>query len=283
MSPPEKIKVVRLASVHYQHPDLDKAIQFLKDFGLTEVSREDDRVFFGGFGVDPYLYVAEKAPGPRRAFLGGTWVVDSAKDLDIAAAHPDASGIQDAVGPGGGKKVSITDPNGFLVTFIHGQSPKNTPDIENTSRISGTQKPLVNLATEKPRQGQFCRFNHGPSPVHKLGHYGYIVPKHSFKKTTEWYTSLMNVIPTDAVFDPESGDDTTCFMHIDLGETFTDHHSIFFGGSPAVKKAFVHHSSFEVNDMDTEALGHQWLVEKGYTNCWGIGRHVLGSQIFDYW
>ncbi|OHE95129.1 glyoxalase [Colletotrichum orchidophilum] len=41
--------------------------------------------------------------------------------------------------------------------------------------------------------------------------------------------------------------------------------------------------TFEVNDMDTEALGHEWLLKKGYTNCWGIGRHVLGSQLFDYW
>ncbi|KAM5358691.1 hypothetical protein ACJZ2D_015082 [Fusarium nematophilum] len=279
----EKVKVVRLASVHYQHPDLDKAAQFLKDFGLFEVFREVGRVYFGGFGADPYLYVAENAPDSRRAFLGGTWVVDSAQDLEIAAAHPGASGIQDAVGPGGGRRVSITDPNGFPVTFIHGQNLVDKSGGGDTSRISGQDKPLVNLATEKPRQGQFRRFNHGPSPVHKLGHYGYIVPRDSFKRTLDWYTSLMNVVPTDAVFDPKSGDDTTCFMHIDLGKTFTDHHSFFLGTSPAVKKAFVHHSSFEVNDMDTQSLGHQWLVNKGYTNCWGIGRHVLGSQIFDYW
>lgn len=35
--------------------------------------------------------------------------------------------------------------------------------------------------------------------------------------------------------------------------------------------------------MDTETLGHNWLAKKGWTNCWGVGRHVLGSQIFDYW
>jgi hypothetical protein len=27
----------------------------------------------------------------------------------------------------------------------------------------------------------------------------------------------------------------------------------------------------------------QWLLRKGYTPSWGIGRHILGSQIFDYW
>lgn len=45
----------------------------------------------------------------------------------------------------------------------------------------------------------------------------------------------------------------------------------------------VHHCSFEVHDFDTQKLGHQWLAKKGYKSVWGVGRHILGSQIFDYW
>jgi hypothetical protein len=31
-------------------------------------------------------------------------------------------------------------------------------------------------------------------------------------------------------------------------------------------------------------LGHEHLREAGkYQHVWGIGRHVLGSQIYDYW
>lgn len=45
----------------------------------------------------------------------------------------------------------------------------------------------------------------------------------------------------------------------------------------------MHHTSYETHDFDTQVLGHDWLREKGYKNCWGVGRHVLGSQIFDYW
>lgn len=45
----------------------------------------------------------------------------------------------------------------------------------------------------------------------------------------------------------------------------------------------VHHSSFETHDFDAQVLGHDWLRQHGYTNCWGVGRHVMGSQIFDYW
>lgn len=47
--------------------------------------------------------------------------------------------------------------------------------------------------------------------------------------------------------------------------------------------AKVHHSSFEVHDLDTQNIGHQHLEDAGWTNAWGVGRHFLGSQIFDYW
>ncbi|PNP79737.1 hypothetical protein FNYG_06830 [Fusarium nygamai] len=299
MADSEKIQVVRLTAVHYQHPDLDRVSTFLRDFGLVEVLREDKRIYFGGYGSDPYLYIAEQSPNARRAFLGGIWAVGSFDDLIKAAAKPNASAIVDAEGPGGGKKVVIIDPNGFPITFIHGQA-LNHPQGDLATRALDKVAPVANQAMEKPRQGRFLRFSKGPSPVHKLGHYGYIVPKDDFKETYRWYTSLINIVPSDSVYNPETGEDSTCFMHIDLGETFTDHHastfipqdcldiltsvkSLFLGANPTNQKAFVHHSSFEVNDLDAQALGHNWLAEKGYTNCWGIGRHVLGSQIFDYW
>jgi hypothetical protein len=52
---------------------------------------------------------------------------------------------------------------------------------------------------------------------------------------------------------------------------------------PGDKPAHVHHTSFEVNDFDSQTIGHDWLRSKKWTNCWGVGRHILGSQIFDYW
>lgn len=69
-------------------------------------------------------------------------------------------------------------------------------------------------------------------------------------------------------------------MHLDLGEELVDHHCFFLFEGPV---SHVHHSSFEVHDFDIQVLGHDWLRSKGYENCWGIGRHIMGSQIFDYW
>ena len=48
--------------------------------------------------------------------------------------------------------------------------------------------------------------------------------------------------------------------------------------------AGLNHLSFEVPDADAVFKDHEYLagLEK-YEHMWGIGRHILGSQIFDYW
>ena len=43
------------------------------------------------------------------------------------------------------------------------------------------------------------------------------------------------------------------------------------------------HSAYEVVDADAVGMGQRVLRESGWTHAWGIGRHILGSQIFDYW
>ncbi|MEI6621384.1 MAG: hypothetical protein WCP28_05710 [Actinomycetes bacterium] len=43
------------------------------------------------------------------------------------------------------------------------------------------------------------------------------------------------------------------------------------------------HSAYQVNDLDALAAGGEYLLESGYKRAWGVGRHILGSQVFDYW
>jgi hypothetical protein len=43
------------------------------------------------------------------------------------------------------------------------------------------------------------------------------------------------------------------------------------------------HAAFEVRDLDDLMSGHDFLKEKQRHAEWGIGRHILGSQVFDYW
>ncbi|KAH7007826.1 Glyoxalase/Bleomycin resistance protein/Dihydroxybiphenyl dioxygenase [Macrophomina phaseolina] len=280
---PAKIRVTKLAHVHYQHPDLEKAAAFLLDFGMIEERRTSDTIYFRGYDEQPYLYVAEQSKDGKRHFLGGYWVVDTWEDLEKAASLPNASEIQVNAAPGGGRIVTAQDPHGNKIGFVYGQELR-IRDIDTAKKsLEKTPHPIPNEARTKVRRGEFRRFEQGPSLVHKAGHYGFGTTPEGFEELRSWYTTNLNLVPTDSIFNPETGKDESTFFHIDLGSEFTDHHSFFLGADPKAHGTHVHHSSFEVNDFDTQLLGHYWLQSKGWTNCWGVGRHVLGSQIFDYW
>jgi len=131
--------------------------------------------------------------------------------------------------------------------------------------------------------GQFQRHHPGPALVHKMGHLGYVVP--DFDRELAWYTENFNFVPSDILHHWDfSNIDVLTFMHLDLGKEYSDHHIFFLQrAEPHVKKTYMHHTSYEVADFDTQQIGHEWLAKKGWKSVWGVGRHVLGSQIFDYW
>ena len=161
-----QIRTKRLAYVHYQLPDIDQAAAFLNDFGMIEASRSGSKIYYRGFDTQPYIYIAEQSPTHERKFLGGTWVVESAQDLETAARHPQAIPIRDNDGPGGGKVVTIKDPNGMLVSFIYGQAPRaRDGEDEINRRASGERAVPFNSPLETTRVGKFQRFKPGPSPV----------------------------------------------------------------------------------------------------------------------
>ena len=69
-------------------------------------------------------------------------------------------------------------------------------------------------------------------------------------------------------------------MRLDRGNEPTDHHTLFIATGLESK---VDHVAFEVVDLDAVEMGQQVLLANRYRHAWGVGRHLLGSQIFDYW
>ncbi|KAL3442484.1 Glyoxalase/Bleomycin resistance protein/Dihydroxybiphenyl dioxygenase [Aspergillus insuetus] len=273
IDPASRIKLARLSHMRYQHPDLDVIHQFLLDFGLQVALRTDNEVWYKGYGPDQYVYHAKKGP---KKFLGGVFEAASQEDFERACQLPTAGPVEHLEGvPGGGVLVTVTDPEGFPLNVIFGQQPVQGAPAHTAEKV------VLNYPEEKPRVREFNRFEHGPAAVYKLGHFGLCTQ--DFAKQLEFYTSTFNLIPTDFIYIEQEGQriPVTTFMHLDLGPAPVDHHSFFLSANP--KAAHVHHSSYEVHDFDTQQLGHQWLTQKGYRPTWGIGRHVLGSQIFDYW
>ena len=66
------------------------------------------------------------------------------------------------------------------------------------------------------------------------------------------------------------------FMHSPHG---SDHHLIALAKSVGPG---LHHSSWCVPSIDAVGLGSQQMAQAGYTQGWGLGRHVLGSNYFRY-
>ncbi|KAJ5352470.1 hypothetical protein N7452_001444, partial [Penicillium brevicompactum] len=265
-----QIRLVKLAHMRYQHPDLQEITVFLQDFGMTVASQTDDEIWYRGYGVDPFVYYAKKGP---KKFLGGAFEVESYQDLERASQLPTAGDIENVENaPGGGYLLTLTDPEGFPMNLIYGQTPASAGPYPEILEI--------NYEVEKPRVRRFQRFQPGPAAVHKLGHYG--VCTTNFESLVKFYTTNFNIVPTDFLYIEAEGEkkNVALFAHIDRGTDHVDHHSFFMSSNPT---SHVHHCSFEVHDFDTQELGHHWLASKDYKSVWGVGRHILGSQIFDYW
>ncbi len=255
-----------LAYLRFAKPDLDQQATFFKDFGFLIAEHSSERLYVNGTGPTPYFLVVEKSAKPD--FLGVAFELTSREDLEALAAH-DGLQIEPAEGPGGGERVRLTDPNGFSVDALYG-------------RAQGTQQPMRkaqphNTPTKKSRINQGQRGPVSPPDVMRLGHVVVMTP--DFEGSMAWYQKRFGIIPTD-VLCLSDGTPVLAFNRCDRGETPADHHSIVFATFPV--KGY-DHSAYEVHDLDAVGLGQQMLKQKGHKHEWGIGRHILGSQIFDYW
>jgi len=263
------IKVRDVCYVTYQHPDLDKAEAFLVDFGLVRSARTEDALYMRGGSSAHHIYVAKR--GTSSKFLGLAFEADTRSDLEALCSHPGATPIQAIAGPGGGERVGVADPDGFQIDVVYGI--QELPELE-------IRRPLVlNYGTSKHRLGKRQILSREPPRVLRLGHVGLGVV--SYEKSFEFYSRVLGMIASDDLYDREPGNRVGGFLRCDRGENWTDHHTIALFQHP--KRAFIHHASFELQDFDAVMFGHEWLEAKGWRSYWGVGRHVLGSQVFDYW
>ncbi|KAK1783016.1 Glyoxalase/Bleomycin resistance protein/Dihydroxybiphenyl dioxygenase [Copromyces sp. CBS 386.78] len=274
-TPLNKINLVRIAHVYYKHKNIDDAKRFAEDFGFAQTAEVGKKTYYRGYGTDPFVLCLEASD--EDEFGGTAFVVESMEDLMQAAktlpSECKATDIYDLTdAPGGGKCVTFYDPvDKFPFHLVYGQTPVERRDVDF---------PIVrfNFPNEKNRGvNEFQRFKKRPAPVHKLGHFGMCVT--DFAACYDFYTKYFNFFPSELVHNDE-GVNKTVFFRLNRGSDLVDHHCFFFFEGP---KMHVHHSSFETHDFDTQVLGHDWLRHQGYKNCWGVGRHVMGSQIFDYW
>ena len=101
-----------------------------------------------------------------------------------------------------------------------------------------------------------------------------------FDRAVQWYRETLGLLPSDEVFRGEPDHVVGSFNRLDRGAEFVDHHVLYVMRG---EKTGLNHISFEVQDFDDVLVGHEHLKASGYRPTWGVGRHALGSQVFDYW
>jgi catechol 2,3-dioxygenase-like lactoylglutathione lyase family enzyme len=261
------IKVQDIAYVRFAAPDLDRMQTFARDFGLTLTARENDVLYHRGSDPSPYLHVTELG---EAGFAGMAFEAASAEDLILASQMEGASPVEKIEAPGGGQRVRFTDLDGYCVEVVHGR--EMLPALEVPTSMG------VNRGSERQRLGSLHRPPSGPSSVKRLGHA--VIRVADFRRSEEWYKSRFGFLSSDEVYlgDPENV--ITAFMRCDRGSSFADHHTLLCVG---IGEPGFDHAAFEVEDVDAVMAGHDHLTAAGYEHHAGIGRHVLGSQIFDYW
>jgi len=251
-----------------QSPDLDTQEEFLSHFGMHRAERTDDKLYMRGTDANAYIHVTEVG---EPKVLGWAYLAANQEDLTEFAALDGASEVHDIEAPGGGKRVTMTDPNGFTIEIVHGIQPAEELPVRR-NMVNWGEDPLrrTNEATRLPR---------GPAAVKRMAHA--VLTTTNLLATLDWYRSNLGLTCSDDVYDAKADLLVASFNRLDQGAEFVDHHVLF---AMVGENDGLNHFAFEVADIDDVMVGHEHLksTEK-YEHIWGVGRHALGDQVFDYW
>ncbi|MBF6136969.1 VOC family protein [Nocardia otitidiscaviarum] len=263
------VKVLDLAWLEFEKPDLERAEIFARAFGFTTAARMPEELQLRGTDAGSPCVVIRR--GRRSRFIGPAFrAADTADVLRLGeetGARPRP--LPDSLG---GLGVDLIDPSGLRVRVVTGthELPALLP-----------QQPLVvNVGHEVSRVNTTQRPARAPARVQRLGHL--VVQTTRYRRTLDWYLRYLGLIVSDFLYYPgqrERGP-VMSFIRCDRGSTPTDHHTLALTLGPSDRYV---HSAYQVADLDALAAGGEYLLDHGYQRSWGIGRHIQGSQIFDYW
>jgi catechol 2,3-dioxygenase-like lactoylglutathione lyase family enzyme len=263
------VKATDMAHGRLRAPDLDVMEEFLTRFGMVRSERTSTALYMRGTDGVHHIHVTEKG---EPKFVGFAYYAASEDDLKRLAKAPGASAIEEIDEPGGGKRVRLTEPNGYQIEVVHGIAQVAPIEVKERQKLNTGEAPLM-------RAGELMRLPKGSSHVKRIGHGVMMTPK--FHETVKWFRDTLGFVCSDDVYAGEKNNLIGSFNRCDQGDAYVDHHVFFCLNH---EKTGLNHLSFEVQDIDDVCMGHDYLDQFGkYEHMWGIGRHVLGSQVYDYW
>jgi hypothetical protein len=263
------IKVHDIAWLELHKPDLARAAAFAQAFGFTTALRTEDELHLRG--TDPGTPCVIVRRGAVSRFVGTAFKAHDETDL-LRLAEATGTRPQPLPETVGGLTVDLVDPSGIPVHVVAGTRELEglTPQTPHTFNF-GHDLPRTNATQRPPRE---------PARVQRLGHV--VLQTTKYIEALNWYLDNLGMIVSDFLFFPGQRDrgPTMSFIRCDRGRAPADHHTLAMALGPGNRYV---HSAYQVCDFDAIAAGGEYLTERGYYRSWGIGRHIQGSQLFDYW
>lgn len=246
-----------LDRLDFERRDLAGQTRFLGDFGLKELGQRDGRREFAARESGPAIIEIEQSKTDRLASI--TFALE---DCEFDKAHKAALSL----GFGAGENLLRIPAPGEI--DLHLRRVARQPKDADTAVAEAPTSPTLN----RESSGWIA-----PSRVLKLGHV--VLQARDPIAAVLFYRKWLGLIPSDIQILP-SGRPVVIFMRLDKGGEPADHHTLVVAQS--YKDGF-DHAAFETRSIDDVGFGHQHLKAKGWRHSWGLGRHWLGGQFFDYW
>ncbi len=260
------LKARSLVHLRHRRRRLDEALRFYLDFGLELEARSERALYLRAAGGGPPCLVVEA--GPHDELVGLAVEAESEDALHRLAAAVDGT-VEERREPGGGLVVRLRDPAGLQVEVVHGVVAAPVREPPPPVPVNCFERPV---RVNAPRPAVL-----GPAWVRRLGHV--VLGRQEFERNVSWYLRTLGLIASDVEVLVELGEPIVAFLRFDRGDTPCDHHAIVVAAAP--EDGYLH-AAFESTDVDALGAGAEWLQHQGWVKSWGIGRHVLGSQLFCY-
>jgi catechol 2,3-dioxygenase-like lactoylglutathione lyase family enzyme len=259
------IRVTDVAFPRFRAPDLDEMESFLGAFGMHTAHRSDEALYMRGTDSAHHVHVTHLGD---PAFLGLAFEA-TLTDLD-RLGNATGTAVEPLNEPGGGFVVHLHDPDGRIVDVVAGIGPIAPIDVNGHAP--------VNIGAARARVGELQRVPLGPSQVKRFGHAA--IKTTSLADLSRWYSETLGLLVSDDVYLATPEEPLGRFMRCDRGDRPADHHTLLILETGEVRLG---HCAWEVADFDDLMAGHDHLLATERRHYWGVGRHVLGGQVFDYW
>jgi catechol 2,3-dioxygenase-like lactoylglutathione lyase family enzyme len=260
------IKVAGLAWLEFEKPDLDRAERFGTDFGFAVADRTPQTLLLRGRQAAAACLVIRR--GPRARFAGAAFQAAARGDLDRLARAMGGT----VTACRGGHMVRLRDPSGYPVDVVYG--------VPELPALPGRAPLPLNFGPVPARVNAAQRPARRAAEIQRLGHV--VLGTARFRAALDWYLDTLGLIVSDFLYLDGQRDrgPAMAFIRCDLGSVPTDHHTLAVALMPQTGYL---HSAYQLTDLDEVAASGEYLRGRGYRHAWGLGRHIQGSQVFDYW